>query len=51
VYVLGDLVSEEAETFFLSLSDATNATIADAEGTATILDDDGFGTAVSFRPR
>jgi M6 family metalloprotease-like protein len=45
VYVLGDLVSEPTETFTLHLSDAAGATIADAEGTATIMDDDGFGTA------
>ncbi len=35
-----DLVDELDETFLLRLANATNATLADAEGTITIVDDD-----------
>ncbi|MFN4257861.1 MAG: cellulose binding domain-containing protein [Gemmataceae bacterium] len=44
VYVLGDLLVEEDETFYVRLSDPTNATIANGKGIATILDNDGTGT-------
>jgi hypothetical protein len=41
VAVAGDSLPEANETFNLTLSAATGATIADAAGTATILNDDG----------
>jgi hypothetical protein len=40
VQVLGDTIDEFDETFFLNLSDATNATIADNQGVGTIVDND-----------
>jgi hypothetical protein len=40
VPVLGDSVDEVNETVVVALSDASGATIADAEGVGTILDDD-----------
>jgi hypothetical protein len=40
VAVIGDLVDEGNETFTLNLSAPVNATIADAQGTGTILDND-----------
>jgi hypothetical protein len=40
VTVNGDLLNENDETFNLNLSTATNATIADARGVATIVDED-----------
>ena len=40
VSVAGDVLVESNETFFLNLSNATNATIADPQGVATIVDDD-----------
>jgi hypothetical protein len=40
VTVKGDVVSEGDETFLLRLTGVTNATIADGEAQATILDDD-----------
>ncbi len=36
VHVVGDLIQEPDETFFINLSSATNATLADAQGTGTI---------------
>ena len=41
VRVIGDRKSEPNETFSVNLSGATNATIADAQGLGTILNDDG----------
>jgi hypothetical protein len=38
--VKGDTVAEATETFFLRLSGATNATISDDLGQATIIDND-----------
>ena len=38
--ITGDTVEENEETFFVNLSRASNAIIADAQGQATILDDD-----------
>lgn len=43
VNVLGDRVREATETFFVNLSGASNATLADAQGIGTILDDDNRG--------
>lgn len=43
VPVLGDMVGEGNENFFVNLSGATNASITDAQGIGTILDDE-FGT-------
>jgi len=40
VPVCGDNMLEANETFFVNLSSATNATIADAQGQGTILNDD-----------
>ena len=40
VSVLGDTVDEPDETFVVNLSAPTNATLADAQGTVTIIDDD-----------
>jgi ELWxxDGT repeat protein len=40
VLVNGDQFGEPNETFVVNLSSATNATIADAQGTGTILDDE-----------
>lgn len=40
VSVIGDTIPEPNETFAVTLSGATNATIADAEGVGTIADDD-----------
>ncbi|MFL6229159.1 MAG: FG-GAP-like repeat-containing protein [Pyrinomonadaceae bacterium] len=41
VPILGDTTDEIDETFFVNLSDATNASILNAQGTGTIFDDDG----------
>ena len=41
VLVNGDLVDEANETYFLNLSNAANATIADGQGLGTITNDDG----------
>ncbi|MET0625473.1 MAG: Calx-beta domain-containing protein, partial [Pyrinomonadaceae bacterium] len=50
VQVLGDGANEEDETFFVNLLNAAGATIADAQGLATILNDDrpalGFSQTV-----
>jgi hypothetical protein len=40
VQVVGDTTDEADETFFVNLSNATNATIADNQGVGTITDDD-----------
>jgi hypothetical protein len=40
VPVIGDRLAEPNETFVVSLSDPTNATIADGQGVGTILDDE-----------
>src|SRR5262249_14452300 len=49
VVVNGDTVVERNETFFVNLTNAVNATIADAQGVGTILNDDGSG-GVTFTP-
>jgi CSLREA domain-containing protein len=48
VPVNGDTLFEPDETFFVNLSNPTNATIADAQGTGTILNDDAQGGIISF---
>jgi hypothetical protein len=40
VAVIGDRVFEANETFFVNLSGATNATLADGQGIGTIMDDE-----------
>jgi hypothetical protein len=40
VPVLGDLLNEDTENFFVNLSGATNACVADSQGIGTILDND-----------
>jgi hypothetical protein len=42
VSVIGDLVQEPNETFFLNLSSSVNAIIADGQGLGTIVDQDGL---------
>jgi subtilisin family serine protease len=44
VAITGDTTFEQAETFFVNLSQPTNATIADAQGAGTIVNDDEPGT-------
>ena len=44
VTVLGDTVTELDETFFVNLSSPVNATITDAQGQGTIVNDDGRPT-------
>jgi hypothetical protein len=46
VEVRGDLRGEFDEQFFLNLSEATNATIADTQGEATIVDNDSPGLQI-----
>ena len=43
----GDLVFEADESFTVGLSGATNATIADAQGTGTIGNDDSAGLTIA----
>ena len=47
VSVTGDALDEANETIVVTLSSATNATLATATGTGTITDDDAAGIAVS----
>jgi CSLREA domain-containing protein len=47
VTVQGDLLDEINETFFVNLSGAVNATIADNQGLGTITDDDTAGITVT----
>src|ERR1035437_8119003 len=46
VTVNGDTTVEPTETFFVNLSSPTNATIAVAQGTGTITDDDGGAVSI-----
>jgi hypothetical protein len=48
VPVNGDTLFEPDETFFVNLSNPSNATIADAQGTGTILNDDTQEGSFSF---
>jgi len=41
VQVIGDNTDEIDETFFVNLSNPTNSTVSNGQGTGTILDDDG----------
>ena len=41
VEIVGDAVAEDTEAFFVGLSLATGATIADSQGTGTVFDNDG----------
>jgi hypothetical protein len=41
VSVVGDFAFEPSETFFVNLSNPVNASLLDAQGVGTILDDDG----------
>jgi len=51
VTVQGDALDEANETFAVTLSSASNATIATATATGTIIDDDGtVMTGLDFRP-
>ena len=49
VAVNGDTIDEVNETYFVNLSNATNATIADSQGVGTIIDDDGLPDALDQR--
>jgi len=42
VFIKGDTAVEGTENFFVNLSNPVNATIADAQGVATIVDDDAL---------
>ncbi len=46
VDVLGDLLDEPDETYFVDLANPVNATLADAQGLGTILDDDEVEIAI-----
>ena len=48
VDAVGDTALESDETFVLDIHNPTNATIADGQGTGTILDDDSGGGASVF---
>ena len=45
VAITGDATFEQNETFFVNLSQPTNATIADPQGAGTIVNDDAAGHA------
>jgi hypothetical protein len=51
VNVIGDAVKEFDETFTVELANPSEATIAGASGTATIVDDDRTATAVTVKVR
>jgi hypothetical protein len=40
VNVIGDTLLEQNDTFFVNLTNAVNATIADTQGVGTLLNDD-----------
>ena len=44
IHVETDTIGEVTETYFVNLSNATNAMIADPQGVGTIIDDDGLPT-------
>jgi methionine-rich copper-binding protein CopC len=47
VFVNGDTIAEQTETFFVNLSNPSNATIAHGQATGTILDDDDAAPSVT----
>ena len=47
VTVIGDTVAEANETFYMVLSNPTNAAISQATGTATIQNDDNLSLQIS----
>jgi hypothetical protein len=47
VSVLGDVVNEVSETFFINLSNSTNALISDGVGLGTIVDNDPLSLVIS----
>jgi uncharacterized protein (TIGR03437 family) len=47
VIINGDTLVEPDETFFVNLSGATNATITDAQGVGTIINDDAANLVIS----
>ncbi len=50
VMIQGDQNNEPDETFFVNLSNASNATLADAQGLGTISNDDFLPTIDAFSP-
>jgi Ca2+-binding RTX toxin-like protein len=50
VDILGDLLDEVEETFFITLTSATNVAILDGIGEGRIIDDDDFGFVVTREP-
>ncbi len=46
--IINDFIAESSETFFLTLSAATNAMITTATATITIIDDDGSADGINF---
>ncbi len=48
VPVLGDMSDEPDENFFVDLTNASNATLADSRGQGTIRDDDSAGTPTTL---
>src|SRR5205814_3966469 len=49
VKVIGELLNETDETFFVNLSNPTNAVLADTQATGTILNDDPLPDRKSTR--
>ncbi|MDA1191504.1 MAG: Ig-like domain-containing protein, partial [Candidatus Poribacteria bacterium] len=47
VSVIGDTTTESDETFFLNLTNPTNATNADAQAVGTIANDDSFSASIN----
>ena len=50
VSILGDALDEVEETFFITLSNATNVAILDGSGEGRIIDDDDFALTVTREP-
>ena len=50
VLVNGDTTTEPAESFFVNVTNVTGATVADAQGKGTILDDDVDVCAQPYTP-
>ncbi|HEY6805455.1 MAG TPA: Calx-beta domain-containing protein [Pyrinomonadaceae bacterium] len=49
VPIIGDTITEGNETFFINLANPTNSTIADSQGVATIVDNDGPSGPATFQ--